>query len=173
MNTGYITFLIVGAIFIMAFVIPWLIHYRKKREKEKLLKNFSDFTEKNHLSLEKYQTLNRNVIGIDRQQQKLVFMEGTNHPLHTELVDLREIASCKVSKLRNKNTGYITRIFLKIIFKDKEKDYLLLPFYNESTDKLFRMMRLSKKALYWQKSIELFREPNTRIITTSQKKGSL
>ena len=164
-TTGNFTLFTIGAIIALAFAIPWFIHYRRKSEKRKLARYFHEFVEANNLHLENEQSLHKNRIGIDREKLKLVFMEGSKFPPKSYLIDLREVSVCKVSKIRNKSTGYIHRIFLKIIFKDKEKKNLLLPIYNESTDKLFRMMRLSKKAQYWQKSIELFREPTTRILT--------
>jgi hypothetical protein len=47
---------------------------------------------------------------------------------------------------------------LKCIFKQKDKPALILPFYNEMKDDLFKLMRLSKKAAYWEKSINIFKE---------------
>lgn len=173
MNIGIIVLCAIVAIILLIATIHAALRMKKKKETEKLLRNFNEFVSKHHLLLSKKQTLNKSMIGIDRNAFKLIFMDGNKFPPEKLVVDLKEISDCRILKIRNKSTGYISKIFLKCSFRNNDKPDVLLPFYNEKTDKLFRMMRLSKKALYWQKAIELFREPDIRFIPATYKKGSL
>lgn len=173
MSIGIIALFIIAGIILIAAVIHWVSQFKHKLERNKLLVNFNEFVEENQLNLENKQTLNKNMIGIDRSQQKLVFLDGHHNPPQKTLIDLREISECRLLKIKNKSNGYISRIYLKCIYKDKNIPDLLLPFYNEKTDKLFRIMRLAKKAIYWKKTIELFREPDIRVVTSSHQKGSV
>ena len=173
MNIGIIVLFAIVAIILLIATIHAALRLKKKKQKENLLNHFNDFANLHHLSVSKKQTLNKSIIGIDKDGFKLLFLDGKKHPNEIFLVDLKEVSNCRVLKIRNESTGYISKIFLKCSFRKNIKPDLSLPFYNEKTDKLFRIMRLSKKALYWQKAIELFREPNVRFIPSSNKKGSL
>lgn len=173
MSIGIIALFTIVAIISTLAAIRWVSQFKHRRERNKLLVNFNEFVKENQLNLENKQTLNKNMIGIDRSQFKLVFLNGHHNPPQKILIDLRAISECRLLKIKNKSNGYISRIYLKCIYKDKNIPDLLLPFYNEKTDKLFRIMRLAKKAVYWKKTIELFREPDIRIITSSHQKGSV
>lgn len=173
MNIGIIVLCAIVAIILLIATVHAALRIKNRKEKEKLLRNFNVFVRKHHLSPSKIQTLNKSIIGIDRNEFKLIFMDGNKVPSEKLLLDLKEISDCRILKTKTKSTGYIGKIFLKCSFKNNNKPDVLLPFYCEKTDKLFRMMRLSKKALYWQKAIELFREPNLRFIPAPHKKGSM
>ena len=156
--TGYIIlFVIVGLIF-LAFMVSWFIHYKKKKERSQLIKDFDDFTFNNKIKIDKSQTLNKNMVGLDRVNMKLVFLDRSNHPQQIQLIDLPKLSSCHLLQEKNASTGYISNISLQCIFKEKNEEDTFLPFYNEANDTLHNKMRLSKKASYWEKSINLFKE---------------
>ncbi len=151
---GFIFFIILAAI-----GISWINSYQKKKEKKKQLQKFNDFIIDNHLTIDSKQRFNKNIIGIDRLNYSVVFLN--NNTKKITAIRLKELAECRLIKQSNKTSGHINRIFLQCIFKRKEREDIILPCYNEIYDDVNMMMRLSKKATNWAKRINLFREAAT------------
>jgi len=150
-GVGFITFIVLAAI-----SISWLNNFKKKKEKQKQVKKFNDFVIKNNLTIDSKQRFNKNIIGLDRLNYVVVFLNQKTKKFL--LIRLKEVADCRLIKERNKTSAHISHIFLKCIFKQKGKDDVHLPFYNELTDDVYTMIRLSKRADYWAKRINIFRE---------------
>ena len=157
-SNGYMILYVIINLILLAFLISWIINYKKKKERNKLIKEFDDFVIQNKIKIDKSQTLNKNMVGLDRENLKLVFLDRSSHPRQIQLIHLPKLLSCHLLKKKDPSTGHISNISLQCIFKEKNKEDILLPFYNEANDTLHKMMRLSKKASYWEKSINLFRE---------------
>jgi hypothetical protein len=157
-SNGYIILYVIINLVLLAILISWFINYKKKKERNRLIKEFDEFVLNNKIKIDKSQTLNKNMVGLDRENMKLVFLDRSNHSQQIQLIDLPKLSSCHLLKKKNPSTGYISNISLQCTFKEKDKEAILLPFYNEANDTLHEMMRLSKKASYWEKSINLFRE---------------
>jgi hypothetical protein len=159
-STAFIPLIIVIGIVAFMALVSWIFQYRKKEKNKKLLRSFDELVGQHRLLIDKRQTLNKNIIGIDRENLKLLFIDNTKPQAKNHLVALNDLASCRLVKNRNKQNGYISSIALHFTFKQKNKPAIILPVYNELKDDLYKMMRLSKKATYWEKTINLFREPN-------------
>lgn len=157
-STEYIALIIIVVLVTFAIVISRINRIRKKKEKRQLNAAFDHFAIKNNLAIDKKQTLNKNMIGIDRLNMRLVFLDQNSTPGEFHLIELNDLSACHLIKQKNSSTGHISRILLKCIFIQKNKPPIELPFYDEMKDDIYKMMRLSKKALYWVKSINIFRE---------------
>lgn len=157
-TTFYIAIFIIAALILFMVLVPWISGYKKKERNKKLLQVFNDLVIKNNLIIDKKQTLNKNMIGIDRLNMKLVFIENTKSTHQSHLIDLTELSKCRLIKQKNEWKGYISNISLRCIFKKKNQPDVILPVYDEHSDRHYKMMRLSKKASYWQKTITLFKE---------------
>ncbi|MEO6814534.1 MAG: hypothetical protein ABI172_11430 [Ginsengibacter sp.] len=158
--TAYLILFIIVGIILLASLIIFLSNYRKRKEKERLENEFDNFALENKLSIDKKQTLNKNMIGIDRENMKLIFVDRSNIPQQIELINLNELSSCNLITQTNADKGYISNISVECAFKETNKPEILLPFYDEGKDNFNKMMRLSKKASYWEKAINLFRTEN-------------
>ena len=156
-NVGFILFIIADIIF-LTFLVVWLIKYQNKKIRSRTMKEFEDFVAANNLIIETKQTLNKNIIGLDRENMKLIFLDRKNKIKPVRSIDLEEIHSCKTIKSRKTDNSHIKSISLEIIYRNPEKERVVLPFYHENNDKFYKMMRLAKKAYYWEKRINLFRE---------------
>lgn len=152
----YTAFLIVAALILFGLILSLYNRARRKREKKNLWNEFDDFVIKNNLAIDKKQSLNKNVIGIDRLNHKLIFLDKSDGISKFHVINLSDLSDCRLIKQKNTYNGHISNIFLQCIFKQKGVADILLPFYNEITDDLFKLMRLSRKAYYWQKSINIF-----------------
>lgn len=157
-STSYIAASLILALILLGVIVSWYNKKKKKKDNDKLRQEFNEFAIKNHLAIDKKQILNKNIIGIDRMNFKLIFLDRSTDPQQFHLIDLRDLSDCRLIKQRNNSNGHISHIFLQCIFNDKNKSNISLPFYNEINDDLFQMLRLSKKASYWVKSINLFKE---------------
>ena len=155
-TTIYIAFGFIAFIIVASLVISWFNSYKKKKEKQKQLQKFEEFVINNDLTIDSKQRFNKNIIGIDRLNHAVVFLNNTTRKFF--LVRLRELANCYLVKERSKTTGHINNIYLKCVYRRKDKEEVILPFYNEKNDDVYMMMRLSKRANYWAKRINLFRE---------------
>ena len=156
--TFYLAVFIIAALLLFLIAISWISSYRKKERHKKLMKEFDDLVIADKLTIDKKQTLNKNIIGIDRVNMKLVFIDHSKDPKQTYLISLNDLASCSLKKKRHTVKGHISEIFLRLAFKQPGESVVRLPFYNARVDDLIKMMRLSKKASYWEKTINLFRE---------------
>lgn len=157
MEVSYYTAIFIVAFLILsAFVVSWVKHRKKKMNQQKLLKQFENFVIKHQLTIDKKQLLHRNIIGIDRLNKKLVFLDNRSEPAIFSVINLEDLCHCDLIKQKNLS-DHISRISLLCICKNDLTD-LEIPFYDEFNDHIFKMMRLFKKAHYWQKTINIFRE---------------
>lgn len=157
-STVYIALFIIVALVLFGIAVSWRNNLKKKGDNKKLMDEFENFVISQNLAIDKKQTLNKNMIGIDRLNLKLVFLERNKTSQEFHLIDLEELSACRLISKKNLSNGHINSIALKCIFEQKDKPAIVLTFYNEMNDDLFKMMRLSKKASYWEKSINIFRE---------------
>lgn len=158
-------YMIIAAVIIVA-IVSWISYYKKKEREKKLYNSFDDFVDQNKLTIDKKQTLNKNIIGLDRLNGKLVFINNSTVPKEAHLINLADLAACNLKKERDDKKGNISEIYLLCIFKDPIQPELKLPVYNSSSDELYKMMRLSKKASYWEKTINIFREVPPSSVST-------
>jgi hypothetical protein len=154
----YTALFIVIALILFGFILSVSNKARRKKEKKDLWNEFDDFVIKNNLAIDKKQSLNKNVIGIDRLNHKLIFLDKSDGISKFQIINLYDLSDCRLIKQKNKSNGHISNIFLQCIFKQKDIADIFLPFYNEMKDDLYKLMRLSRKAYYWQKTINIFRK---------------
>lgn len=158
MNATYYTalFIIAALVLFIAFV-SWFTRYQRKERKRKLFAGFDDFVIKNNLTIDKKEIVNNNMIGLDRLNMKLVFIDNSQGLQKNYLINLKSLSNCRLIKKRNSDSGYISNISLQCIFKQKDKPDIILPFYDELRDNVYKMMQLSRKASYWEKTITIFK----------------
>lgn len=147
---------IIGVLLLLAIGLSWINHLRKNKQNKKLLGEFDEFIIQNNLTIDNRQRFNKNIIGIDRLNYVVVFLNNKSKKIH--LIRLKDICECRLVKERSRPGGHINGIFLKCNFKQKEKADVIFPFYNEHSDDIFEMMSHSKKAAIWTKRINIFRE---------------
>lgn len=120
----------------VAFCIPFIHSHRKKKNHEKsLLKQFMDKSTELHLSISAYDIWRRAyIIGIDKQQAKLLYMKFGSEILMRS-VDLTHVKRVSISKVeREIDTGeqkqkVTERLGLSLSSPDASDIYL--EFYND------------------------------------------
>ena len=152
----YIGLSIIGFFLLLALSISWIKRSNRKKLNRKLQREFDDFIVENELTIDNKQRFNRNIIGIDRLNYVVVFFN--NNAKDIQSVRLKDLEECRVVKEKSEPGGHINHIYLKCIYKQKERGAIIFPFYNAYDDDLFMMMTISKKANNWAKRINIFRE---------------
>lgn len=154
--TIYFALFIIGAIAFFGIIISWANRRNRTKEIRKLIAQFDDFVIKNNLTIDKKQKANGNMIGIDRFNFMIVFLDSKKEIF--QLIDLSELCACRLIKERNEMNGHISKIYLQCVYKNKNTQALNLPFYDAEQDSVYRMLRLAKKASYWESSINIYRK---------------
>jgi len=154
--TVYFAIFIISAFVLFGMFISWNNRLKIKNVQKRLFKEFEDFVIKTNLTIDKKQKANGNIIGIDRFNYTVVFFDSKERIFH--LIDLTELQSCRFIKEINKLNGHISKIYLQCIFLNKNAPPLVLPFYDGEHDSVYRMLRLAKKASYWESSINIYRK---------------
>lgn len=157
-SVEYTALVIVIALIVVAFIMVKMNKSNRKKEAKGLWNAFDDFAIEHNLALDKKQQINKSVIGIDRLHHKLIFLDKTTGKAKFHLINLADLAQCRLVKRRNAASGHISNIYLQCIFRQKDTADICLPFYNEFHDDLYELMRLSRKAYYWEKRINIFRQ---------------
>ena len=156
MNLYLIIFIILAILVVIVFATWMYLSNRKARLKNILKNKFYGLSERNDLYLNKSQTLNGNMIGIDRRKLKILFLNRNDGAEEVIVLDLRNVVECGVQNEINPTNGFIKNINLRCIMR-KHGEIELFPFYKENFDPLNKKMRLSKKASYWEKTINLYK----------------
>ena len=136
-NIGFILF-IIADILLLVFLVLWLVRYQNKKIRSRTMKEFEEFVAMKNLTIETRQTLNKNIIGLDKENMILVFLDRKNTIKPVRTIDLNEILSCKIIKSRKSPNSHITSISLEILYRNPEKERVILPFYSENNDKFYK-----------------------------------
>lgn len=170
MNYSYYIALFVILVLIMIVIFAaWIKVNKTTKEKGILMKKFEDFSIQNNLAIDKKQVVCKNIIGIDRLNFKLVFLDTQPSKWKFHLIDMENILSCNLIKERNKTTGHISKISLHCRFENEAISDIKFAFYDESKDDEFKTMRSFKKASYWKKCIDIFSETATLSVKKNKK----
>src|SRR6185437_4451267 len=154
----YIALFLILAVVMIVIFAAWINVNKTSNEKKILLKKFEDFSIQNNLAIDKKQVIRKNMIGIDRLNFKLVFLDTRPPKWRFHLIDMENILSCNLVKERNKTTGHISKITLHCRFENEGLSDIKFSFYDESKDDHFKTMRSFKEAFYWKKCIDIFSE---------------
>ncbi|MEO8719928.1 MAG: hypothetical protein ABI297_08715 [Ginsengibacter sp.] len=157
-STIYIAIFILVFLILFGFSISWFNHHKKKKDHKMLSEKFDDFVIKNQLAIDKKQEVHQGMIGIDRLNLKLVFLDNRSIPALFHVTNLEDIATCRLIKQKNAINGHISKISLQYILKNKKEADINIVFYDALHDDIFKMMRLSKEASFWEKRIHIFQQ---------------
>ncbi|MCC6754323.1 MAG: hypothetical protein IT266_10120 [Saprospiraceae bacterium] len=162
---------ITGIIILLICIIPFVIMYlnNQKREK-KLLQELSTFAERNNCKISQHELWNNNsLIGIDETANMIFFIKKLKGNEIMQQINLTEIQKCRVINsgrtVSNKNGSHkvVDKLDLAFTFHDKNKEEIIVEFYNADYDSLTLSgeLQLVEK---WCKII------NDRISSSRQKK---
>lgn len=126
---------IIGLISLALFIVPIMLIQRKQRQqKKKFLENFMNLAEQKQLKITEYDFWNHCfAIGIDKGQNKLFYLKKQNEGEQTALINLSEVAACRVINMNREVNGdrVIDFIELRFTFRNPGIPEQALEFYNK------------------------------------------
>ncbi|MEO6069966.1 MAG: hypothetical protein ABIN57_01865 [Chitinophagaceae bacterium] len=126
----------------------------KKRKELELAMAYDRLMRSAKLSIENIDLLNGKLIGLDRMNKKMVFIDHTKTKRQEHCIALLEIASCYIHKVKGDPEKEISSIHLEL--KHKRNDEVTrFCFYDDSCDRITDLPSLARKAKFWKNRIDL------------------
>lgn len=135
MNSAAIIILAITAAIALPFII---INLNKKRKYAKFDKDFLNLVQKEKLELSQKEIWNHQyAIGIDNNSKKLIYAKKQKDGITDALIDLKEVATCRVvstnKSIKNQNGRSALTDRLELVFSfNNSKSEKILEFYESS-----------------------------------------
>ena len=126
--------IIIGLVFLAMFVAPVIYLNRVSKQKRNVLGSiFDELCKKNGINADETDQWDTKMIGVDRVQQKLVFMNKIDE-VESKIIDLKTVKKCRVVNVSKSVEGaaLIERLELEFTFADKNKALELISFYQRN-----------------------------------------
>ena len=147
MNTLIIEIL-VGVVLVITMVVLLKLK-RKKAIRNKLQSAVRHLILMNKLAIANLEWFNNKMIGIDKKNRKLIFVQVQKDEVQKLCIDLRLASTCRVVK-----TNHDDEIFLQLQLKNSN-DLTRINFYDSSSDHARNKTTLLEKARAWKERISL------------------
>jgi hypothetical protein len=112
---------------------------------------FDQLTRKNKLSVDEVELFNNKVIGIDKKNNKFVWIEFAGSSLWKRCISLNDLESHKIRNIVDKMDDCIFGIVMELKFKTQKP--VSFTFYDNATDNISAFPFLREKAKYWNARI--------------------
>lgn len=157
--TGIIAFVIILITF-----LKFIDHRQNKKHFEKQSHFFSRAAEAFGITVYKKNTYRNRIIGCDKYEKRIVFVDFSKQPYRNIMLDLKNIAGSKIlitqGSLMKKIQGiqksteqFISSVQLSVQYKNNDLAPLILPVYENSIDSWHDLEPLKKEAESWNKLI--------------------
>lgn len=128
--------------------------------------NITKIAKKRSLYFSSPDEVGANVIAVDVQRRKLLYLKKTTKASSCLIIDLSTLENCSVRKeynsidageLKNKKLhNFLKSIFLNLGFKNNS-NRIMLPLYEEETDRYEDVIQVEAKAKKWETIVSKFR----------------
>jgi hypothetical protein len=153
--------IIISLFLLVASLIAGLFIFREAKRMARLRKRLQEavnrLSEENGLLLRNLEYFRDKVIGIDKINKKLVFAHFKKGIVDQLCVDLKSIASCMLSTRIDERLKQVTHVFLQLHL-NRQREVLIIEFYDNSRDNRRTQTRLLEKARYWKDQINFNRK---------------
>jgi hypothetical protein len=155
---------IVGFIVILIVVLSYTTLRQRRKEIEKYERFFHQVAETSGLSLTKKEFLRNRMIGWDGSLNKMVFVDYSKEPMHSDIIELKEVSSCRMSvnndtvteKVRGENKvtdTFIASVKLQLKLRNGHAVPTEFPFYKYGVDSLHELEHLKQAAGKWNELV--------------------
>lgn len=91
--------LLIGALLLAVLILPFVLMIRHQKNKHKKeMQGFKSLAEQNGVHLNKTETINELIIGLDAAQKKLALGSTLSSSDKIRFIDLKDFSTCKVKK---------------------------------------------------------------------------
>jgi hypothetical protein len=144
-------------------IIPFYGYLNSRINK---LWNITKIAKKRRLNFSNREGIGSNVLAVDEQKRKLIYLKNTPNTSSCLLIDLSTLDRCSVTKeynsipagyLENKKLShFLKNILLNLSFKNNSKK-IILPLYQAEKDNGEDVIQLEAKAKKWETIISKFK----------------
>ena len=134
------TIIIVAAIIAISVILYLIVSMRSKNKEKKKLQVLNDYASKHSCTITKSEIYSNISIGMDEKTNFLFFIKSNNDIDVLKQVNLSEITNCKVVntartvQFNKSSTTVIEKLNLCFYPVNKNKEQILLEFYNVEID---------------------------------------
>lgn len=138
---------LIAVILLVFLIVPILISvWRSDRKRHHLLADcLHAAAESNGLHLAHFEGVGNRIIGLDKQQHKVLFLDDIHYPVY--IIDLHQIDGCQVLKTRSFRT--VQTISLHLFDFQGKLTYELL-FYRQFVDNELKLKRFERQSRKWE-----------------------
>ncbi len=134
---------IIAIVITIIFTIPFVILGRNnKRKKNKLLQGLTKIADSHQCTISRFDVWAGNAIGIDDAKHRVFFTRKSNEAETLQQIDLSQIQKCRLinssrpAGIKGNNFKVTSKLELAFSFLDKNRNDVLLEFYNADYDNL-------------------------------------
>ncbi|WP_156877180.1 hypothetical protein [Salinimicrobium terrae] len=88
----FVDFVLVAAVFLSYFLFILI----GRKESGRLKNKFSEETKKHQLRFEEKDSWNNNIIGLDKEKNKILLVQKKRTELVSEIIDLKQVCTCEI-----------------------------------------------------------------------------
>ena len=138
-------------------ILATMENRRKKRIQRFLRKVTFQFIKENSLSMYEIDFFESKAIGIDKKNNKLVFIDIRKGYNNQYCIDLEILNFCSIVTIKEKTSNQIEEVFIEVRNK-RINEIAKLTFYESVSDNLFARDSLIRRAEYWKNNINFHKE---------------
>lgn len=123
-----VDFALVAAVFVPYFLFILI----GQREERKLKNKFSEEAKKHQLFFDEKESWNNNIVGLDRRNAMILFVQKRKTGVIAEIISIREVRACEISKevqtvkIEQRAEDILQRLDLKLALQDGNEKYVNL-----------------------------------------------
>jgi len=152
--------LFVAILIILVVVAPIMILMRinrseLKKEENLLLQEFDDLRKENQLTIGVIEKMGKRIIGLDKLNRKVLFLDKTKETTQVHLFDLRRLSSCEIVKTVARPERHIGTLGIQCLFMDSNHPSIHLTIFDTHFDNIDDLSSIEKKAECWKQNISI------------------
>lgn len=174
MSTVIIALIIVGLVMAVCLVLISINNRQRRKAASDLVTQFQHKGKENNLRISKWESAGNLVIGLEKDQMKILAFRKHDGQYKSYLVDLSKVKHCLKQKIyERKISGYgrnekyekqVEQIYLQFDFAD-ERPSVQIPFYDPVTNHLYEMAEMEQRTTDWEQLVNNIIHQDSKMIS--------
>jgi|SRR6185437_765274 hypothetical protein len=161
-STLFVAILIILVVLAPILILRRINRFELKKEEKLMLQEFDELRKDNHLTIEVIEKLGKRIIGLDKLNQKVLFLDKTKEATQIHLFDLRRLSFCEIVKTVARPERHIGTLAIQCSFKDPNHPSVYLTIFDIHFDNMADLSILEKRAECWKQNISTYKDHEMR-----------
>lgn len=125
--------IIISVIIVAVFVVPiYIVSLQSSSEQKRKLKIVKSMAVSHQLQFSEVDVWKKYAIGIDTQSKTILYANGYENNLFSQIIELKNVKKCEVRKSFKtvENESIVDKIDLQLFYSDASKSQMLLEIYH-------------------------------------------